>query len=103
VVHVVLAPDAEDALPGMTVGVRVQDAALDVEDDVLEPNAALFSRFAFFASSQAKYFTTCRIARRCPEGTHWHRLSVPKSVPKRGPQTIIRQPTPTKKANKKRA
>ena len=29
--------------------------------------------------------------------------SVPTSVPKRGPTTILRQPTPTKKAIKKRA
>ena len=45
-VHVVLAPDDEDALAGVTVGVRVfqdveQVATLDVEDDVLEPDAAL--------------------------------------------------------------
>ena len=45
-VHVVLAPDDEDALAGVTAGVRVfqnveQITALDVEDDVLEPDAAL--------------------------------------------------------------
>jgi hypothetical protein len=45
-VHVVLAPDDEDALGGITVGVRVfqdveQVATLDVEDDILEPDAAL--------------------------------------------------------------
>jgi hypothetical protein len=45
-VHVVLAPDDEDALAGVTVRVRMlqdveQIAALDVEDNVLEPNAAL--------------------------------------------------------------
>ena len=34
-VHVVLAPDDEDALAGVKV------AALDVEDDVLEPDVAL--------------------------------------------------------------
>ena len=43
-VHVVLAPDDEDALAGVTVGVRVvqnveQVATLDVEDDVLETSA----------------------------------------------------------------
>ena len=45
-VHVVLAADDEDALPGVTAGVRVsqdveQVATLDVEDNVLEPDAAL--------------------------------------------------------------
>jgi hypothetical protein len=45
-VHAVVALDHEDALAGVTLGVRVlqdieQVAALDVEDDVLEPNAAL--------------------------------------------------------------
>jgi hypothetical protein len=32
-------------------------AALNVEDDVLEPDAAIRLSFAFFVSSQAKYFT----------------------------------------------
>jgi hypothetical protein len=46
-VHVVLAPEDEDAVTAVAVGIRVlQDvehvAALDVEDDVLEPDAALF-------------------------------------------------------------
>ena len=45
-VHVLLALDDEDALAGVPVGVRVfqdveQVAALNVEDDVLEPDAAI--------------------------------------------------------------
>jgi len=45
-VHVVLALDDEDALAGVPVGVRVfqdveQLATLDVEDDGLEPDAAV--------------------------------------------------------------
>jgi len=45
-VHIVFASDEEDALAAITVGVRVlqdveQVAALDMEDDVLEPDAAL--------------------------------------------------------------
>ena len=45
-VHVVLAPDDEDTLGLVTAGARVfqdveQIAALDVKDDVLEPDAAL--------------------------------------------------------------
>ena len=48
-VHVVLTPDDEDPLPGVTVGIRVfqnveQIAALDVEDDVLEPDLAIARR-----------------------------------------------------------
>ena len=43
-VHVVVTPDDEDPLARVTIGVRMfqdveQTAALDVEDDVLEPNA----------------------------------------------------------------
>jgi hypothetical protein len=46
--HVVLASDDEDALAAVTLGVRVlqdveQAASLDVEDDVLEPDAALLA------------------------------------------------------------
>jgi hypothetical protein len=64
-VHVVLAPDDEDALAGVTVRVRVlqdveQVATFDMEDNVLEPDAAL--RRAL------------RVLRDvCPKGTHWHR------------------------------
>jgi Asp-tRNA(Asn)/Glu-tRNA(Gln) amidotransferase C subunit len=44
--HVVLAPDDEDALAGVTILARVlqdveQVATLDVEDDVLEPDATV--------------------------------------------------------------
>ena len=47
-VHVVLALDDEDALAGITVRVRMfqnveQVAPLDMEDDVLEPDASLRS------------------------------------------------------------
>src|SRR4030095_7335586 len=45
-IHVVIAPDDEDALAAVTLGVPVlqdieQVAALDVEDDVFRPDAAL--------------------------------------------------------------
>jgi hypothetical protein len=52
-----------------------QVATVDVEDDILEPDAAFFLSFAFFASSQAKYFTRSRdITAVCLLGTHWRRL-----------------------------
>ena len=61
-VHVVLAADDEDALPGVTVGVRMfqnvdQIATLDVEDDASNPMPRSALSFAFFASSQSKNFT----------------------------------------------
>jgi hypothetical protein len=66
-----------------------------VEHDVLEADATLLPELRFFASSQAKYFdgciTTCAQKAYIGIGS-----SVPTSVPKRGPRTIIRQPTPTK-------
>jgi hypothetical protein len=100
-VHVVLASDYEDALARIPFGVRVfknieQVAALDVEDASSNPMPRSFLSFAFFASSQAKYFrlqdiTMC--ARKAHTGIG---RNVPASVPKRGPTAIIRQPTPTK-------
>ena len=59
------------------------------------PRSAL--SFPFFASSQAKYFTTYSGSTMCAHKAHIGiSSSVPTSVPKRGPTTIIRQPTPTK-------
>ena len=65
--YVVLAPNDEDALAGVTAGVRVfqdveQVAALDVEDDVLEPDGALRPELRVLASSQSKYFTAISVA-----------------------------------------
>ena len=61
-VHVVVAPDDEDALADLTVRVRMlqdveQVAALDVEDNVLEPNAALRPELRVLRVVPAKYFT----------------------------------------------
>ena len=89
-------------LAGVTVGVRVlqdveQIAPLDVEDEVLEPNAALRSELRVFCGVPVEVLhcrqrgTTC--ARKAHIGIG---PSVPTSVPKRGPSSIIRQPTPTK-------
>ncbi len=59
----------------------------------LKPMPRSFLSFAFFASLQAKYHDVC------PTGTHWHR----RSVPKRGPTTILEHPTPGKFPMTKRA
>jgi hypothetical protein len=57
--------------------------------------------FAFFALSQAKYFISFRGTTMCARKAHVDiGFSVPKSVPKRDPTTILRQPTPTNKPRK---
>jgi hypothetical protein len=68
---------------------------LDVEDNVLEPDAAIPAE-QFFASSQAKYFTDNQGARRVPR----RHIGIVVGVPKRGPRAIIRHSTPTKFAKK---
>src|SRR5918994_1654001 len=79
-VHVLLAPDDEDALAGVTVRVRMfqdvqQIAALDVENDVLEPDATLRPELRVLRvipvevlHRQLGYHDVCLI------GTHWRRL-----------------------------
>ncbi len=65
--HVVFAPDGEDALAGIAVGVRVLQ---DVEQSPRskwkitssKPMPRSFLSVAFLASSQAKYIATGRIA-----------------------------------------
>ena len=69
-VHVVVALEDEDALAAVTFGVRVlqdieQVAALDVADDVLNPVPRSFLSFAFFASTQSKYFTGIQRSTTC--------------------------------------
>src|SRR5919109_2771504 len=52
--------------------------------------------FAFFASSQSKYFTDNQVSTTCALQAHIGvGFSVPASVPKLDPRTIQRQPTPT--------
>lgn len=63
---------------GVTFRVRMleyveQVTALDVEHDVLEADAGSFLSVAFFASSQAKYFTHRYHVCVCSEGTPSHR------------------------------
>jgi hypothetical protein len=102
-VYVVVPLDDEDALAPVTLWVRVlqdfeQVAALDVENDVLEPDAAIRLELrAFFASSQAKYCTDISGSQRVLDRhTLAPQSSVAASVPKRRPRTVSRDPTPTK-------
>jgi hypothetical protein len=101
-VHVALALDDEDTLAGVTAGVRVfqnveQITALDVEDDVLEPDAALRPELRVLRVVPVEvlhrylgYHDVCLI------GTHWRRLQCARQCAQPGPKTINRQPTPTK-------
>ena len=74
-VHIVLALHDEDTLAGVAVEVPIlqdveQVTTLDLEDDVLEPEARSALSFAFFASSQAKYFTAHRRGTTCARKVH---------------------------------
>jgi len=101
--HILLALHGEDALAGVPLGVRVlqdveQVPAFDVEDDVLEPEAALFRELRVLRVVSVevlhrshKRSTTCAYQAHIGVGSR-----VPTSVPKRSPRTISRQPTPTK-------
>ena len=64
--HVVLAPDDEDPLAGIAVGVLMfqdvqQVAALDVEDDVFEPDAALRPELRVLRVVPVEVFTMCAL------------------------------------------
>jgi hypothetical protein len=88
-VHIVLAPDDEDALAGVTVRVRMlkdveQFAALDVEDDVLEPDAALRPDV-------------------CLIGTHWHRLQCARQCAQTRSEVHQSAANANQRTNKKRA
>ena len=102
-VHVVLALDDEDALASVTVRVRVlqdieQVASLDVEDDFFEPDVALRPELRVLRVVPVEVLHRLQSSTMCAHKAHVGvGLSVPKSVPKRGPKTIIRQPTPTKR------
>jgi hypothetical protein len=94
-VHIVLALDDEDALAGVAVGVRVledveQVAALDV-DELLEPDAALLPELRVLRHPRRSTSLAGVISRRVPKR---HNIGVesivPRSVPERGPTTILR-------------
>ena len=89
-------------MAGIPVGVRAfqdveQVATLDVEDDVLEPDAAVRPEHPVLRVIPGEVLhchqrsTTCALPAHIGIG-----LTVPTSVPERGPMTINRQPTPTK-------
>jgi hypothetical protein len=73
-----------------------QVASLDVEDDFFKPDAALRPELRVLRVVPVEVLhrppgrMTCALKAHVGVGR-----SVPKSVPERGPATIIRQPTPT--------
>jgi hypothetical protein len=103
-VHVVLAPDDEDALASVAIGDRMlqdveQVATLDVEGDLLKPDAAHFPELRILRVVPGEVLHLLEDNQGCVPWRHtlasgW---TVPKSVPKPGPRTIHRQPTPTNK------
>jgi hypothetical protein len=75
---------------GVTVGVRVlqdveQVAALDWKTTSSNPMPRSVLSFAFFASSQSKYFTDIRVAQSVPNR---HTLASGFSAPEPGPRTL---------------
>src|SRR5260221_8742107 len=98
-IHVVLSSDDENALAAVTLGVRVlqdleQVASLDVEDDFFEPDAALRPELRVLRVVPVEVLHRLQNNTMCAHKAH---VGVGLSVPKRGPKTIIRQPTPTKR------
>ena len=97
-IHVVLSSDDENALAAVTLGVRMlqdieQAAAFDVEDDLLEPDAALRPELRVLRVVPVEVLHRLQSSTMCARKAH---VGVGPSVPKRGPKTIMRQPTPTK-------
>jgi hypothetical protein len=67
-----------------------------VEDDFFEPDAALRPELRVLRVVPVEVLHRLQTNTMCAYKAHVGiGLRVPKSVPKRGPTTIIRQPTPT--------
>ena len=78
-----------------------QTAALDVEDDVLETETSVLYESRVLRIVAREVFHSYERRTTCAHKTQIGiGAGVPTTVPKRGPRTIIRQPTPTKKAIK---
>src|SRR4029450_1247125 len=97
-----LSTDDENALAAVTLGVRVlqdieQVASLNVEDDFFEPDAWLGPELRVLRVVPVEVLHCLQNSTMCAYQAHVGvGLNVPQSVPKRGPRTINRQPTPTK-------
>jgi hypothetical protein len=97
-IHVVVPLNDEYALPAVTLGARVlqdieQVASLDVEDDFFEPDAAFRPELRVLRVVPVEVLHRLRGSMMCAHKAH---VGVGLSVPKRGPTTIIWQPTPAR-------
>jgi hypothetical protein len=97
-VHAVLLSDDENALATVTLGVRVlqdieQVASLDVEDDFLEPDAALRSELRVLRVIPGEVLHCHPCATTCAQQAH---IGIgpqcARQCAQTGPKTIIRQP-----------
>src|SRR3954471_10523835 len=93
-VHVVVPLNDENALAGITFRVGMfqhikQVAALDVEDDVLEPDASLFPELRVLRVIPVEVLHCLQDSTMCASKAHIViSNSVPGSVPKRGPTAV---------------
>jgi hypothetical protein len=103
-IQVVLASDDENTLAAVTLGVRVHRSPRSMWKTMSSnPMSRSVLSFAFFASSQSKYFTVYQSG-MCAHKAHVGvGLSVPKSVPKRGPDDHHPAANANQVTNKKRA
>lgn len=94
-VHVVISPDNEDTLAGVTVGVWVlqdveQIAPLDVEDDVLEPDPAVGPELGVLGIVPSKELHHGQRSTMCAHKAHIGVIeTVPETVPRRPQERTI--------------
>jgi hypothetical protein len=99
----------EDALAGITIGVRVlqdveQVAALNVEHDILEPDPALFPELRVLRVVPGKVLHYWQDSTDvCLVGTHWHRSECAQECAQT--RSTERHPAPnaSQETNEKRA
>ena len=104
-----MALDDEDALTTVTLGVRVfqgveQIATLDVEDDVLEPDAAIRLELRVLRVVPGEVLQ-CLEDRTivCLQGTRWHRLECARECAQTRSEPGHPPANATHETNKKRA
>src|SRR4051794_41047345 len=108
-VHVILTLDDEDTLARVTLGVRViedvqQVPALDVEDDVLEPDAALRPelRVLRVVPGEVLHYRKDNTA-VCLVGTHWRRRQYAQECAQTRSEAGHPSANANERSNKKRA
>ena len=107
-VHVVLAPDDEDALPRITVGAECSRMSSRLPRSMWNtpssnPMPRSFLSFAFFASSQAKYFTDIGVSRGVLDSHTLRRLQCARQCAQTRSKIGQTAATANQATNKKRA